>query len=318
MTVAPRSGIGVAQSVEDVYAAVRDAAGTVVGPAPPAELVTVAPHVRTLALRTPTLPPATHTSCFVLGPTSGAGALVVVDPGTPYPDDQQRLFACIEAEHGAGRSLAGVVLTHHHGDHIGAADALRQRFGVPVIAHPLTAGRLAGVVAVDQHIDEGDELGAGATWRVLATPGHAPGHVCLLADGTMVVGDMAAGIGTILIDPTDGDMAAYLASLARMAALAPSKLLPAHGPMIDDAVARLHGLVAHRLGREAKVVAALRSLGPASVARLTPHAYADTAPALWPLAARSMVSHLRKLVEDRVVIDEGVDPVDGAARFRLL
>lgn len=312
-------GFGMAQSVDDVYAAVRDAAGPASAVGAELALQQVAACARALALRTPTLPPATHTSCFVLGPSAGTGGLLAVDPGTPYADDQERLLACLEAEAAAGRTLGAVVLTHHHGDHIGAADALRQRFGVPVVAHPLTAARLEGVLAIDQLVDDGDELTSGPTaWRVLATPGHAPGHVCLHApDGTMVVGDMAAGIGTILIDPIDGDMRAYLASLARLAALQPTRLLPAHGPMIDDAVARLHGLVAHRLGREAKVVAALRAAGPATVAQLTPHAYADTPTALWPLAERSMVSHLRKLVADGVAIAEGA-PVDGAPRFRLL
>src|ERR1700759_1120987 len=114
-------------SIDSIYAQVRAAL-----PADPTRevagtLLPVAPSIRVLALRTPTLPPATHTNAYVVGPTGGP--VVVVDPGSPYPEVQRQLAAAL-----AGETVARVLLTHHHGDHIGGAAAL----GVPVGAHAIT------------------------------------------------------------------------------------------------------------------------------------------------------------------------------------
>ncbi len=99
--------------------------------------------------------------------------------------------------------------------------------------------------------------------EALYTPGHAPGHLCFdaLGSGAMITGDMVASVGTILIQPEDGDMALYLASLERMRDRQPRVLLPAHGEPIDDPRTCLDRYVAHRLAREAKVLAA-RLTGP--------------------------------------------------------
>jgi len=298
--------------IDAIYAMARGSAGPVVEEVE-IGLCSVGPHVRVLALRTPTLPPAAHTSCYLLGPDAGPGALVVVDPGAPEADEQARLAAVLDAEAAAGRPLARVVLTHHHGDHVGGAAVLAARYGVPIAAHAATAARLTGRVVVDELLAD-DDLIAG--WRVVFTPGHAPGHVCLHAPSTglLVAGDMVAGLGTILVDPSEGDMTAYLASLERLVLLAPSRLLPAHGPMIDDAVPRLRAYVAHRLAREARVLDAVRSLGPAAASALVPVAYADTARVAWPLAERSLCAHLVRLAALGAVVAEAAAAGDLAWR----
>src|SRR5262245_24659407 len=126
-------------SIETLYEQVR----TAVPPAPgemPDALLPVAPGIRVLALRTPTLPPAAHTNAYVVGPAQGPQ--LVIDPGSPYPDQQSVLEHAIVAEADAGRPLAMILLTHHHGDHVGGAAALAARFGVPIAAHANTAQRL--------------------------------------------------------------------------------------------------------------------------------------------------------------------------------
>ncbi len=280
------------QSVEDVYSQVRQALG-VRGEAAIGAIAGVAPGMRAISLATPTLPPATHTSAYLVGPVDGPGELWVVDPATPYPDQQAVLRATLDSEATAGRRVAGVLLTHHHADHVGAATMVAAHTGAPIAAHPATAARLAGRgIEVGWTLDDDVEVGPlTCVW----TPGHAPGHLCFFdrASGAMIAGDMVAGVGTILIDPTDGDMTAYLASLARMRALGPTALLPAHGPMITAAVAKLDEYVAHRRMREARVSAALGA--PASTRALVAIAYADTPAPLWPLAARSLEAHLVKL-----------------------
>jgi ribonuclease/clavin/mitogillin len=273
--------------IESLYEQVRAAVPIADSDTPPM-LAPVASGIRVLALRTPTLPPAAHTNVYLVGPERGPVA--VVDPGSPYPDQQAILDAVLERAR-----IELVLLTHHHGDHAGGASALAARWGVPVAAHAATARRLEGRVAVTRMIEDG-EVVHGA--RAIATPGHAEGHLCFAVGEAVIAGDMVAGLGTILIDPSEGDMALYLASLERLLAEPPGALLPAHGPMIPDGPAKLREYLAHRRMREDRVVAALASGASFTLDALVPVVYADTPHALWPLAERSLRAHLAKLVAE--------------------
>ncbi len=274
------------RTIETLYEQVR-AVLPASGHDAPQTAVPVASGIRVLALRTPTLPPAAHTNVYLVGPE--IGPVVVVDPGSPYPEQQAILDATL-----AEVPIAMVLLTHHHGDHIGGAAALAARRGVPIAAHAATAQRLAGIVEVTHTIQDGDTV-HGIT--AVHTPGHAEGHLVLEHGGATIAGDMVAGVGTILIDPDEGDMAQYLASLERMLARPAATLLPAHGPPIPDGPAKLREYLAHRRMREARVVAALADR-PADLGALVAVAYADTPPALYPLAERSLLAHLVKLARE--------------------
>lgn len=261
----------------------------------------VAPHVRALALRTPTLPPATHTCSYLIG----SGEALLVEPATPYADELERAIAWIDDARRDGVTPIAIVATHHHVDHVGGARALAERLSLPLWAHPWTADRLAGQLSFARRIEEGERVvldgPTPVTVRALHTPGHAPGHLCLLDETSraMIVGDMVASVGTILIEPDDGDMTLYLESLARMRSEAPSVLLPAHGAPIHDPDAHLARYIAHRLEREAKVLAALADRdAPASAIDLVPDVYADAPTHVWPLAALSTEAHLIKLERD--------------------
>lgn len=255
--------------------------------APPAGLTSVAPGIRVLALRTPTLPPAAHTNVYLVGPEHGPVA--VVDPGSPYPDQQAILDAVLDEI-----PLERVLLTHHHGDHVGGAAALAARRAVPIAAHARTAQRLSGRVAVGEILEDGDRV-SGAT--CVYTPGHADGHLVFEVGEAAIAGDMVAGVGTILIDPDEGDMAHYLASLERMRARDERVLLPAHGPPILDAAGKLTEYLSHRRMREQRVLDALAG-APRTLAQLVEAVYSDTPRVLWGLAERSILSHLAKLVRD--------------------
>jgi endoribonuclease LACTB2 len=264
-------------------------------------LVAVASQIRKIALRTPTLPPAQHTNAYLIGPSDGPGPLVLIDPGAPYPEEQQRLDAVLTAELTAGRQLTAVWLTHHHGDHVGGAMHLSARWNVPICAHPASAKLLAPRVKVAEQLLPGRARLGDLEVAFHHTPGHAEGHLCFAvpSSGATLVGDMVAGIGTILIDPDEGNMAAYLESLRMLESISPGALLPAHGPTIPDGVGKLRGYRSHRLMREQKIADVLAAHPGATAQELVPHAYADTPRPFWPLAVRSTLAHLQKLAEER-------------------
>jgi ribonuclease/clavin/mitogillin len=258
-----------------------------------------------LATRTPTLPPATHTNSYALGTRE----ILLVEPATPYEDEQRAWIAWARSLAAGGRHLVAILATHHHPDHVGAVHALMGALGVPLWAHAETAARVDAPVS--RLLADGEAIvlnGAVAeTWEVMHTPGHAPGHICLWNDHdrTAIVGDMVASVGTILIDPIDGDMGAYLEQLERLARLDARLALPAHGEPIDDPTRLFRRYIAHRQAREAKVLAALvsRRAAGATAEELLPEAYDDVPTTAWPIALLSVRSHLKKLVKEGRVTD---------------
>ncbi|MEM7050415.1 MAG: MBL fold metallo-hydrolase [Acidobacteriota bacterium] len=261
------------------------------------------PGVILLPLETATLPPANRTNAYLLGD----GERVLVDPGSTLPAEQRRLEEALAAL--PADSLKAIWLTHHHPDHVGGVAAARQALGVPVLAHAATAQRLAARgIPVDGELQAGQRVVLDGPRpfpiRVLHTPGHARGHLCFYEEngGSLIAGDMVAGIGTIVIDPPEGDMDDYLASLESLAELAPRVLFPAHGPPIRDAVGKLRHYIDHRRWREEKVLAAWQN-GVRQPAELLPVVYDDAPRQAWPLAERQIVAHLESLERAGRLVD---------------
>ena len=247
-------------------------------------------------LRSPTLPPANRTNCFVVG----SKELIIIDPATPHASEREAICGELDLRVASGQTIVAIWLTHHHADHMAAAEFLADRYEVPICAHAGTAQLLKGICRVDRHLKDSERwVLAGPQRRELEcilTPGHAPGHLCFLEreTGWMMVGDMLSSVGTILIDPSEGDMADYLDSLRRIRARKARILAPAHGFAIGDPESAIDQYLAHRQMREDKVLAAL-SAEAESVEGLVSQVYNDTPAILHGLAGRSLLSHLLKL-----------------------
>lgn len=230
---------------------------------------------------------------YVLGPAP----CLVVDPG---PDLADHLDA-IEVKLGE-LEVAAVCITHYHPDHAAGAAELVLRLAAPLAATPESA-RAAGLDEPEIPLDEDSVLEfGGGRLVVVPAPGHCPDHICFHwpeADA-LFAGDVILGEGTSMIAPPEGDMAAYLKTLERLASLDLEIIYPGHGPPIDDPAAKLDEYIRHRLEREAQVVAALAE-GAATPAEIRARVYEDLDPSLHRAAEGSVLAHLAKLVdEDRV------------------
>ena len=160
-------------------------------------------------------------------------------------------------------------------------------------------------------------MGPASTLRVVHTPGHASNHLCYLLEEERLLftGDHVMQGSTVVINPPDGDMAAYLQALHALLDEDLQWLAPGHGFLVAEPQAVLRALIAHRLKREAKVTAALRAAGHASLDALLPQVYDDVPAALHAVARRSLLAHLLKLQGDgaaRVVaVGDVTDAGDG-------
>ncbi|MGA1606337.1 MAG: MBL fold metallo-hydrolase [Planctomycetota bacterium] len=280
--------------------------------------VQFSPGVVMASVATPTLPPATTTNCLLLG----TDRLVILDPATPRPDEQARLFALIDALRAEGAEPDSILVTHHHPDHVGAVTETSLRYRIPVHAHATTLERLAPGFLRGRALADGDVVPLGkapdgtADWHLAAlfTPGHDQGHLCFRDSryGILIAGDMLSTVSTIVIDPPEGHLRTYLESLERLLEQPIHTLYPAHGPAVRDGQRLVRQYLRHRAQRESALRKALDEGGPARPEELVPTVYWEIDPRMRLLAARSLLAGLQKLAED------GAAAVDRDGRWRSL
>jgi glyoxylase-like metal-dependent hydrolase (beta-lactamase superfamily II) len=191
-----------------------------------------------------------------------------------------------------------VLLTHRHRDHLGGVEQLRQRFRglrVSKMRH-----RDAALPEPIDDLRDGEVVqGDGVTLRPVYTPGHASDHLCYYLDEerALFTGDVILGGSTTVIPADDGDLLDYLGSLRRLLGLDVRRIYPAHGPVIEDGPAKIREYIEHRMLRERQILDALADRVE-TIPQIVTRIYVDVAPALHPVAALSVESHLRKLARE--------------------
>jgi glyoxylase-like metal-dependent hydrolase (beta-lactamase superfamily II)/8-oxo-dGTP pyrophosphatase MutT (NUDIX family) len=281
----------------------------------PVRRIEFRPNYICFPVRTPTRPPATHTNCYLIYSSS---ELLIIDPGSPYEDEQKALADCVDGLLAEGRTLREIVLTHVHPDHVGGVNALREHCArtspatkVVVAAHRLTAAALPDGIHADRFVEEGEVIELSGephiSLRAMHTPGHARGHLCFYEErtGTLISGDNIVGLGSVLIDPPEGNMPDYLTSLETMRALPNlSVIFGGHGPAMANPYQKIDEYITHRLQREELILAAVRE-GASTPKAIVARAYIDVSPKAHALAERSVLAHLEKLIADGLVIANG-------------
>src|ERR1700752_46889 len=300
-------GAGITPDLVERFLSIPHARGEI------ARRITFRPNYICFPVRTPTRPPATHTCCYLV---HNAKEILVLDPGSPYPDEQEALASCINEMIAEGRRVREIIITHLHPDHVGGVNALKAHLGgtVPVAAHAKTA-EARSEVHVDRLIEEDDlitlEGDPQITLRALHTPGHALGHLCFhdAERGVLITGENIVGVGSVLIDPPQGNMRDYLDSLERMRSLPNlTVLLGGHGPAVAAPYQKIDEYVSHRLERERNILAAVPA-GAATPKEIVAQVYTAVSPKAYGMAERAVLAHLEKLRDDGLVIFDGPETV---------
>lgn len=219
-----------------------------------------------------------------------AAGVVIIDPGPIIASHR----SAIESAVGDRRVLA-VLVTHTHSDHAPLANPLARRYEVEALGHAP-----GDEFTPDRLLADGDSIELGVErLTVIHTPGHAPDHLCFLVDRVLFTGDHIIGGSSSMIE----DASAYMASLTRLQGMDLARLLPGHGPEIDDPEAVIDWYVAHRRQREEEILAAVQA-GATTLEDVVEEVYRAVDPALHPLATRSVQAHLEKLVGEGKISNE--------------
>lgn len=280
----------------------------------------IAPRIRRVTCRNPSAMTFLGTRSYLVGD----GDVALIDPG---PNDREHLAAIAGALE-PGERIAHILVTHSHVDHSPGARAVADATGAPVhgfgphgagLSETMRRLKRAGIslgggeggdgdFAPDNVLAEGDVLaGRGWTLTALHTPGHMSNHISLVLEGTGVVftGDTVMGWATTLVSPPEGDMAAFMATLRRLAGRPQDTLyLPGHGHPVRDPQTMLAFQIAHRQQRMDQILAALAS-GPADPSALTRAIYTDVDHRLLPAARRNVLATLIGLVDEGRVVPRG-------------
>ena len=266
----------------------------------PGVVVELSPRLRRVTAPNGNVMTGPGTNSYFIG-GGPANEWALLDPGPADAAHVQALLAALP-----GR-LRWILVTHTHPDHSPATAALRAATGAEVLGMTPRHAEWNDTGFVPDVALRGGEvlrLPGGTTLRVIHTPGHASNHLCyeLPEERLLFSGDHLTQHATVVINPPDGDMRAYLESLRALEALDVDWIAPGHGFLMSEPRAVIRRVVEHRLRREARVLAALQAT-PQTLEALVTKCYADVTPQLHAVAARSLLAHLLKLAGEGRALD---------------
>lgn len=267
------------------------------------------PHITCFPLKTETLPPATHTNCFIVG----GKEFIVIDLASKDETEQAKLRHYIDSLIEKGGVCKKIIVTHLHPDHFGGESVLQkhllEKYGscVPVSAHKFTAESLHGKVEFQKFVEDGevfslkDENGNSFKLIALHTPGHARGHLCFYDEenGFLLSSDNVVSSSSVVIAPPEGNLSDYLNSLERLKNLPNLRFLcGSHGAAVYDAKGKIESYIKHRLEREKMILEAIEN-GASGVKEIVSIVYKGVSPDLLRLAELSVQAHLEKIEADK-------------------
>lgn len=254
----------------------------------------ISPLVRRVLAPNPGMMTGPGTNTYLVG----RNRIAVIDPGTDDPNHLRRIV-----ELGGGK-IEWIMVTHTHPDHSTGSRELQALTGAVILGHQI---RLQGIrdesFAADAYLADGDAVSCDEfCLRALHTPGHAANHLCFLLEEEhlLFAGDHVMQGTTVVINPPDGDMRAYLSSLERLKGEPIRRIAPGHGTILEHPPAVFDAIIEHRLQREDQILTRLRDVGPVSVGDLVADIYKEVPAQLHSMAARSVLAHLYKLQDDKV------------------
>jgi glyoxylase-like metal-dependent hydrolase (beta-lactamase superfamily II)/8-oxo-dGTP pyrophosphatase MutT (NUDIX family) len=263
--------------------------------------VRIAPRIVRLTAPNPGMMTGPGTNTYLLG--DAASGVAVIDPGPALDAHVDAILAT------APGPIRWILCTHTHIDHSPGAALLAARTGAEVLGmRAKFPERQDATFAPHRELADGERVAvAGLALRVLHTPGHASNQLCFLEEGERLLftGDHLMQGSTVVINPPDGDMAQYLASLRRLLAEDLAYIAPGHGFLMAKPHEMVERVLVHRLARENKVLSQLGAHGPLALEDLLPHVYDDVPAKLHPVASRSLLAHLLKLRGESRVAEAG-------------
>lgn len=303
------------------------------------EAVAVAPLIRRVVARNPSKFTAHGTGTYVVGLDRPGAPVAVIDPGPDLAEHRAALDRAVDGQH-----VVAVLVTHCHADHSPLATPFARDHGAPTVGfgpHPRLDDPDADDPVIgdppdgdepvrieestdfdfdpDRCVVDGEVVAGAAGWTLTAvhTPGHTSNHLCFALDERrdLFTGDHVMGWSTTVIGPPDGDMRAYLDSLEKLRRRDDAVYWPTHGAPVADPRPFLDAFIAHRVEREAQVLAAVRG-GHHAVDTIVALLYADVRAELHKPAGRSVLAHLIKLVDDGAVSFDGTPTPSLTSAYR--